>query len=101
MGLARNPKFPISPSNLRYGKDSLSDGGTIVKPSTENRSIAKLRRRVGLTQHALSAATGIPVNRIVFFETSRIALDPGELDKIRSALRKRARQTAADAMVGA
>jgi DNA-binding transcriptional regulator YiaG len=69
-----------------------------VKPSTQNRSIAKLRRRVGLTQHALSAATGIPVNRIVFFETSRAALDPQELDKIRGVLRKRARQTAADAV---
>jgi transcriptional regulator with XRE-family HTH domain len=64
---------------------------------TDNRSLAKLRRRTGLTQHQLSAETGIGLNRLIFFETERAALLPVELDKIKSVLRKRARQTAKDA----
>jgi hypothetical protein len=68
-----------------------------MKRGTENRSLAKLRRRTGLTQHQLSRETGIPVNRIVFFETDRIALLPDEVDQIRCVLRKRAQATVAKA----
>jgi transcriptional regulator with XRE-family HTH domain len=64
---------------------------------TDNRSLAKLRRRTGLTQHQLSEQTGIGLNRLIFFETERAALLPVELNKIKSVLRKRARQTAKDA----
>jgi hypothetical protein len=69
-----------------------------MKHGSGNRSLAKLRRRTGLTQHQLSHETGIPIGRIVFFETDRIALLPEEMDKVRNVLRKRARQTAADAV---
>jgi transcriptional regulator with XRE-family HTH domain len=69
-----------------------------MKNRTENRSLAKLRRRTGMTQHQLSDETGIAVGRIVFFETERSELLPQEIDKVRSVLRKRARQTAMDAV---
>jgi DNA-binding XRE family transcriptional regulator len=69
-----------------------------MRNKSENRNIASLRRRTGMTQHELARQTGIAVNRIVFFETERIVLEPQEIDKVRSVLRKRARQTAADAV---
>ena len=59
----------------------------------EGRTIAKQRRRLGLTQHQLCQATGMGVNRLVFFETGRCELLPAEIDSIRSVLRKRARRS--------
>ncbi len=58
----------------------------------ENRSIAKARRNTGLTQHQLSAESGIGLNRIVFFETGRCDLEPAEIDKVRSVLKKHHRK---------
>jgi len=69
-----------------------------MRNKTENRSLAKLRRRTGMTQHQLAAETGISLGRIVFFETERTPLLPEEVDKVRSVLRKRARQIAEDAV---
>jgi hypothetical protein len=66
-----------------------------MKHGSGNRSLAKLRRRTGLTQHQLSHETGIPIGRIVFFETDRIALLPEEMNKVRSALKKHHRKNAA------
>jgi hypothetical protein len=63
----------------------------------EGRGIAKKRRLLGLTQHQVSQATGIGVNRLVFFETGRATLLPDEIDTIRSVFRKRA-QKAMDAV---
>lgn len=57
-----------------------------------HRGIARKRRMVGLTQHQLAAAVGIPVGRVVFIETGRTEPMPEELDKIRSVLRKAARK---------
>jgi hypothetical protein len=59
----------------------------------EGRGIAKKRRLLGMTQHQISQATGIGVNRIVFFETGRCLLLPEEIDTIRSVLRKRAQKS--------
>lgn len=55
------------------------------------RSLAKRRRMTGLTQHDLARLTGIPVSRIAFAETGRLDLEPQEVDKIRTSLRKRAK----------
>ncbi len=51
---------------------------------------------LGLTQHQLSQETGIAVGRIVFAETDRIVLEPHELDRIRSAFRRRLREVRAE-----
>jgi hypothetical protein len=64
---------------------------------TENAAIAKLRRRTGTTQHVLAAESGVPVGRIVFYETGRAELLPEEIYRIRKVLKQRARQTASDA----
>jgi hypothetical protein len=64
---------------------------------SENRSVAKMRRSSGLTQHEVSRRTGIGLNRLVFFETGRAPLLPDEVDKIRSVVKKHARQVAKDA----
>jgi predicted transcriptional regulator len=61
----------------------------------EHRALARKRRDVGMTQHALAEKTGIPFSRIVYHETGRIILDATELDKIRAVLRQRGRQVAA------
>ncbi len=62
---------------------------------TDARALARKRRLVGLTQHSLSEATGIPVARIAYGETGRIVFEPTELDKIRAVLRARGKQVAA------
>jgi predicted transcriptional regulator len=66
-----------------------------MKTRPANRDIARMRRRTGLTQHQLSEETGIGVNRIVFFETGRLALLPDEVDRVRSVLRKHHRKNSA------
>lgn len=66
------------------------------KGSNPNRGIARRRRMLGLTQHQLSQETGIAVGRIVFAETDRIVLEPHELDRIRSAFRRRLREVRAE-----
>ena len=60
----------------------------------ENRAVAKARRNVGLTQHQVSAESGIGLNRIVFFETGRCDLEPKEVDKIRTVIKKHHRKNA-------
>jgi len=55
-----------------------------------NRSIARKRHLVGLTQHKLAEASGIAVQRITTFETGRLVLEDQELDRIRVVLKKRA-----------
>jgi transcriptional regulator with XRE-family HTH domain len=66
--------------------------GSFKKGSTAHRALAKRRRMLGLTQHQVAQATGIPVNKIVFAETGRCILEPSELDAIRSVLKARARE---------
>jgi predicted transcriptional regulator len=61
------------------------------------RGLGKRRKSVGLTQHQLSRETGIAVGRIVFAETGRVDLEPFEVEKIQSVLKKRA-QKALDAV---
>jgi transcriptional regulator with XRE-family HTH domain len=63
----------------------------------EGKTIGKKRKLVGLTQHSLAVATGIDVQRITYFETGRLLLEPQELDRIRKALKNRA-QKAMDAV---
>ncbi len=56
-----------------------------------NRNLARKRRSVGLTQHAL-LESGVAVSRIVYAETGRISLEASELDKLDAVLRKRAQK---------
>jgi predicted transcriptional regulator len=56
------------------------------------RGLGRRRRMVGLTQHDVAQATGIPVGRIVFAETGRIDLEPAEVEKVETCLKKRARK---------
>lgn len=56
------------------------------------RTLAKRRRMLGATQHDIARATGLSINRVVFIETGRVVPEPEELDRIRHALRKRARK---------
>jgi DNA-binding XRE family transcriptional regulator len=55
------------------------------------------RRMVGLTQHQVAQQADIPINRIVFAETGRIALRPDEEKRIAKVLKTRA-QKAFDAV---
>ena len=61
----------------------------------ENRAVAKARRNVGLTQHQISAESGIGLNRIVFFETGRCDLEAKEVDKICTVIKKHHRKNSA------
>ena len=63
--------------------------------SCEHRALARKRRDVGMTQHALAEKSGIPFSRIVYAETGRIILEPTEVDRIRAVLRQRGKQVAA------
>jgi predicted transcriptional regulator len=68
-------------------------GATLAKRETgSGRTIQRKRQLVGLTQHTLSKATNIPVQRITFAETGRVDLTPDELDRIWNVLRQRARK---------
>jgi transcriptional regulator with XRE-family HTH domain len=58
----------------------------------EGRTISRKRRMVGLTQHSLAEASGVNVQRITYFETGRLLLEPQELDRIRKALKNRAQK---------
>jgi DNA-binding XRE family transcriptional regulator len=57
--------------------------------------LGKLRRDVGLTQHDLAHLSGIARWRITFAETSRIRLNPAELQIIKNVLAKRAQEALA------
>jgi transcriptional regulator with XRE-family HTH domain len=67
------------------------------KQHSEGRTISRKRKLVGFTQAALAQESGVPVQRITYFETGRIPLLPTELDRIRAALKRRA-QRAFDAV---
>jgi predicted transcriptional regulator len=59
---------------------------------SEARTISKRRKMCGLTQFNLAQASGISIQKIVNFETGRIALDADELGRIRKCLRQRAQK---------
>lgn len=61
------------------------------------RSLARKRKLLGLTQHEVARQADIPINRVVFAETSRIILEPDELDRIRGVFKRRV-QKAVDAV---
>lgn len=67
------------------------------KQQSEGRTISRKRKLVGLTQHSLALAANVDVQRITYAETGRLSLEPGELDRIRTALKRRA-QKAMDAV---
>ncbi len=52
------------------------------------------RKLVGWTQFDLARATGIPTGRITFAETGRTTLTKDEIAKVKSAIRKRAKEVA-------
>jgi DNA-binding transcriptional regulator YiaG len=58
------------------------------------KALKKLRRAVGMTQHALSVATGITETRLCFCETGRLTLTREEVELIRAAIQKRLEQNA-------
>ena len=62
----------------------------MANKQSQGRTISKKRKLVGLTQHSLAQASGVNVQRITFFETGRLALDPDEIERIRKALKTRA-----------
>jgi hypothetical protein len=59
---------------------------------TDSRALARRRKMLGLTQHALAQAASISVERLVFHETGRALLLPDELDRVRNVLRCRLRE---------
>ena len=52
------------------------------------------RKALGLTQHQLGQATDIPPWKITYFETGRVRLTKYELQRINTALVKRATELA-------
>jgi predicted transcriptional regulator len=60
--------------------------------ASAGRTIGKKRRMVGLTQHHLARESKVPVQRITYFETGRLLLEPDEIDRIRKALKNRAQK---------
>jgi DNA-binding XRE family transcriptional regulator len=65
------------------------------KESVMNK-LKKYRRMVGLTQHALSRLTGIPLGRLVYAETGRLKLTDEEIQLIKSAIRQRNMEVTAE-----
>ncbi len=60
-----------------------------------NRAVNRLkeqRQMLGWTQHDEARATGIAPGRISFFETGRVQLTDEEMERIKSALAKRAKE---------
>ncbi len=55
-----------------------------------NRNLAKRRHLCGLTQHQLAEVSGVPLSRISYAESGRVTLELEELDRIASALKRRA-----------
>lgn len=53
------------------------------------KALKKLRKAAGMTQHALSVATGITETRLCFCETGRSQLTRAETELIRAAVQKR------------
>lgn len=59
------------------------------------RELVRERKDVGLTQFSLARASGVSRARISYAETGRLVLTEVELEKIRSAIRRRAAKIAA------
>jgi DNA-binding transcriptional regulator YiaG len=49
-------------------------------------TLARLRRKVGLSQHELSRRTGIPFSRICYWESGRRDLSRAEMECIKRVL---------------
>lgn len=56
--------------------------------------LRKARRKLYVTQHDLSKAAKIPMNRLVYFETGRISLTPSERNAVLAVLRQSVRRAA-------
>jgi predicted transcriptional regulator len=65
--------------------------GSAVAPN-EFKSIAKRRRELGLTQHSLASSARVLFSRLKYAETGRLVLEPQEVERLRDALRRRARR---------
>ncbi len=64
------------------------------------RNLARKRKALGLTQHALAEASGVPVSRITYSETGRLRLTDEELEKISEVFKARAQRVFDAVFVG-
>ena len=62
---------------------------------TKDGQLGKKRRMLGLTQHQVAQAVGIPVNKLVFAETGRCDLEPEERARIMQLFRQRVKEVSA------
>ena len=58
------------------------------------KTFRKQRRMLGLTQHQRAAAAKIAPGRIIWAETGRVKLTNAELQRIKDALARRAKEVA-------
>ena len=79
----------VAPATVRkYKKELMAER---LDKNPVGRSLARKRRSVGLTQHQVSHAAGIPINKLVYVETGRASLEPNEMERVRKVLERQAR----------
>jgi len=59
------------------------------------KKLRQKREMLGWTQHDLARAAGIAPGRISFWETERTELSDAELERVKTALARRAKEVAA------
>jgi transcriptional regulator with XRE-family HTH domain len=64
----------------------------MANKQSEGRTISKKRKLVGLTQSRLAQESRVAVQRITYFETGRLILQPDEIERIRKALKNQAQK---------
>ncbi len=56
------------------------------------RKLRQMRKLLGLTQDQLAKAAGLTANKLTYWETQRIELSAAELEKVKAALARRAKE---------